>query len=70
MIGRKLYYDVTTGNEVLIIPEQNYSNAVATTKEQDFIMFDVLQARNPSQVGVIQFEYFEITGLVYPSITT
>jgi len=62
MIGRKLYYDVTTGNEVLIIPQQNSANAVVTTKEQDFIMFDVLQARNPSQVGVIQFDYNEMQG--------
>ena len=62
MIGRKLYYDITTGNEVLIIPQQSNSNAVATTKEQDFIMFDVLQARNPSQVGVIQFDYNEMQG--------
>jgi len=62
MIGRKLYYDTTTGNEILIIPQQNNSNAVATTKEQDFIMFDVLQARNPSQVGLIQFDYNEMQG--------
>ena len=61
-MGRKLYYDITTGNEVLIIPQQSNSNAVATTKEQDFIMFDVLQARNPSQVGVIQFDYNEMQG--------
>jgi len=62
MIGRKLYYDMATGNEILIIPQQNNSNSVATTKEQDFIMFDVLQARNPSQVGLIQFEYGEMQG--------
>ena len=62
MIGKKLYYDISTGNEVLIIPQQNSVNAIMSTKEQDFIMFDVLQARNPSQVGVIQFDYNEMQG--------
>jgi len=62
MIGRKLYYDVNTGNEVLIVLQQNNNNAINTTKEQDFIMFGVLQARNPTQVGVIQFEYNEMQG--------
>ena len=62
MIGRKLYYDITSGNEVLIIPQQNNSNAILSSTEQDFIMIDVLQARNPLQVGVIQFEYGEMQG--------
>ncbi|XKO54133.1 hypothetical protein ACI2WT_15205 [Lysinibacillus fusiformis] len=42
MIGPKLYFDRTTGEVILTIPEQNNASAVETTKEQDFIMFDVL----------------------------
>ena len=59
MIGKKIYYELTTGNVVLTIPERHNENAVNTTIEQDFIMFDVLQARNPSLIGVKQMEYRE-----------
>ena len=62
MIGRKLYYDKLTGNEILIVPQQNSNQAIPSSTDQDFIMFDVLQARNPSQVGLIQFEYGEMQG--------
>lgn len=57
MIGPKLYFDRTTGEVILTIPEQNNASAVATTKEQDFIMFDVLSARNPEAVDFIQLSY-------------
>lgn len=57
MIGPKLYFDRTTGEVILTIPEQNNAGAVATTKEQDFIMFDVLQARNPATVDFKQLPY-------------
>lgn len=57
MIGPKLYFDRTTGEVILTIPEQNNASAVATTKEQDFIMFDVLSARDPEAVDFIQLSY-------------
>lgn len=57
MIGRKIYYELTTGDVILIIPEKHSINAINTTKEQDFAMYDVLAARNPESVGVIQLEY-------------
>ncbi|NOG29051.1 hypothetical protein [Lysinibacillus fusiformis] len=57
MIGPKLYFDRTTGEVILTIPEQNNASAVETTKEQDFIMFDVLSARNPEAVDFIQLLY-------------
>ena len=57
MIGRKLYYELATGDMILIIPEKHHENAVNTTKEQDFQIYDVLAARNPDTVGVIQLEY-------------
>lgn len=56
-VGRKLYYELTTGDVILIIPEKHYENAVNTTKEQDFQMYDVLAARNPDTIGLIQLEY-------------
>lgn len=57
MIGFKIYYENDTGDVILTIPEWNAVEAVETTKEQDFIMFDVLQARNPSAVDFIQLPY-------------
>lgn len=65
-IGRKLYYELLTGDVILITPEK--ISGINTTKEQDFAMYDVLSARNPEQVGVIQLEYgqyrrdFELCG--------
>jgi len=56
-VGRKLYYELATGDVVLIIPEKHGINAVNTTKEQDFLMYDVLAARNPDSIGVIQLNY-------------
>ena len=57
MIGRKIYYELATGDVILIVPEKHGQNAINTTKEQDFQMYDVLAARNPDTVGVIQLEY-------------
>ncbi|KMY28301.1 hypothetical protein ACZ11_24040 [Lysinibacillus xylanilyticus] len=57
MIGFKIYYEKDTGDVILTIPEQNAVGAMETTKEQDFIMFYVLQARNPSAVDFIQLPY-------------
>lgn len=57
MVGRKIYYELATGDVILIIPEKHGENAINTTKEQDFAIYDVLAARNPDTVGVIQLEY-------------
>lgn len=57
MIGRKIYYELATGDVILITPEKHSENATNTTKEQDFQMYEVLAARNPDTVGVIQLEY-------------
>jgi hypothetical protein len=62
MIGKKIYYELTTGTVILTIPENHSQNAINTTKEQDFIMFDVLQARNPIQIGMKQMAYKELQG--------
>jgi len=57
MIGRKIYYELATGDVILEIPEKHGINATNTTKEQDFQIYPVLAARNPDTVGVIQLEY-------------
>ena len=62
MVGRKLYYELASGDVVLIVPEKHNENAINTTKEQDFQIYDVLQARNPEKIGVIQLEYGQYRG--------
>lgn len=54
-IGRKIYYELLTGDSILVTPEK--TNGSNTTKEQDFAIYNVLSARNPESVGVIQLEY-------------
>jgi len=54
-IGRKIYYEKLTGNVILITPEK--FNGIATTKEQDFAMYEVLSIYNPESVDVIELEY-------------
>lgn len=57
MIGKKIYYEKSTGNVILTIPENPNRNAVPTTKEQDFQIYPILSARNPDSVDFIQLEY-------------
>ncbi|WP_433595388.1 hypothetical protein [Lysinibacillus xylanilyticus] len=63
MTGFKIFYEKNTGDVILTIPEQNAVGALETTKEQDFIMFDVLQARNPASVDFIQLPYGQYRSL-------
>ncbi len=62
MIGRKLYYDNRNGDVVLHIPEKHHESAKDTTKEQDFEMYSVLQARNKDSINVIKLDYGEKRG--------
>ena len=62
MIGRKIYYELATGDVILMVPEKHGENATNTTKEQDFVMYDVLAARNPESVETIQLEYGQYRG--------
>ncbi len=57
MIGRKIYYELATGDVVLITEEKHGLNAVNTTKEQDFLLYSPLQVRDPDTVDFIQLEY-------------
>ena len=54
-IGRKIYYEKLTGDVILITPEK--FSGIQTTKEQDFMMYEVLSVRNPETVDVIELEY-------------
>lgn len=62
MLGYKVYYEKTNGDVILTIPEKHNSNAVPTSKEQDFALFDVLQVRNPETVDFIQLPYGQLRG--------
>lgn len=57
MLGFKVYYEKATGDVILTIPEKHNANATETTKEQDFNMFDVLSARSPETVSLLQLAY-------------
>lgn len=55
-IGRKIYYELATGNVIIDTGERSGS-VVETTQDQDFIMYADLQKYQPSAVGVIQCGY-------------
>ncbi len=54
-VGRKVYYELATGDVILITPEK--FDGISTTKEQDFVIYEPLSIRNPNTVGVIELEY-------------
>lgn len=55
-IGRKIYYDKTTGN-VLVDTGERMGAVKETTIEEDFQIYKALSERNPKTVGMIQLEY-------------
>ncbi|MED4299739.1 hypothetical protein P9204_04405 [Geobacillus stearothermophilus] len=55
-IGRKIYYDKTTGN-VIVDTGEKMGTVVETTVDQDFETYQVLKERVRDTVGVIQLEY-------------
>jgi len=55
-IGRKIYYEKSTGNVILDTGEREGS-VVETTTAQDFASYVVLSQRVPETVGVIQLVY-------------
>lgn len=61
-IGRKLYYDKTTGQAILLTDEQNSQFAVESTKEQDFARYRELMGRNPESVDFLQLDYGQYRG--------
>lgn len=55
-IGRRIYYDKSTGNVIQDTGER-YGDVVETTQEQDFVAYAALAERVPDTVGMLQLEY-------------
>ncbi|MHA7962886.1 hypothetical protein ACX93W_01990 [Paenibacillus sp. CAU 1782] len=55
-IGRRLYFELETGNIILDAGERS-GNVIETTVEQDFDSYVALSARVPETVGMLQLEY-------------
>ena len=55
-IGRRLYYELSTGNVLLDTGERSGS-VVETTLEQDFASYAALVERLPSTIGVMSLPY-------------
>ena len=66
-IGRKIYYELNTGN-VIKLTESRSGSVVETTLEQDFQNYTELNSRVKNSVGVIQLNYgdFEDNFAKYP----
>lgn len=55
-IGRKAYYELITGNIILVTSEMQGS-VIPTTLEQDFFNYNELKDRNKETIGVIKLDY-------------
>jgi hypothetical protein len=55
-IGRRIYYELATGNIIQNTGERSGS-VVETTQEQDFAAYAALAERVPSTVGVLELAY-------------
>lgn len=58
-VGKKVYYELSTGNIISDTGEREGS-VVETTQEQDFEAYAALAERVPATVGVIQLAYGEL----------
>jgi hypothetical protein len=59
-IGRRLYFDKTTGN-ILVDTGERTGSVYETTQEEDFQAYKILYERNPETVGAVQLEYGQYT---------
>jgi hypothetical protein len=57
-IGRRIYYELLTGNIIADTGERSGS-VVSTTTAQDFEFYTALTNRNPLTVGMLQLEFGE-----------
>jgi len=55
-LGRKIYYQLSTGN-VVFNREEMTGSVIESTKEQDFASYSILGDYNPNTIGVVQLEY-------------
>ena len=58
-IGRRIYYELSTGN-VLVDTGERSGAVVETTQEQDFASYAALAERVPETVGLLELEYGEL----------
>lgn len=58
-IGRRIYYELSTG-KVLVDTGERSGSVVETTVPDDFMAYMVLSERVPATVGVIQLAYSEL----------
>lgn len=55
-IGRKIYYEKSTGNVILDTGER-MGDVIETTIEQDFASYTALAERVPETIGCVQLKY-------------
>lgn len=55
-IGRRIYYEIETGNIILNTGERT-GDVIETTVEQDFSSYAALSERIPETVGVLSLSY-------------
>jgi hypothetical protein len=55
-IGRRIYYELITGNIIVDTGERSGS-VIETTEQEDYLNFVSLTERVPATVGMIQFAY-------------
>jgi hypothetical protein len=55
-VGRKIYYEKSTGN-VLVNTGERQGAVIETTIDQDFEMYENLAGRVKESIGIIQLEY-------------
>jgi hypothetical protein len=58
-VGRKIYYELTTGNIILSTGEMQGS-VIETTLDQDFESYQVLKERIKESIGIIHLQYGEL----------
>jgi hypothetical protein len=58
-IGRKIYYEILTGNVIQDTGERSGTLVVETTLEQDFDFYQSLSERVLETVGCLQLDYGE-----------
>lgn len=55
-IGRKIYYEITSGN-ILVDTGERQGSVMSTTVEQDIVAYKVLSERNRDTFDYIELEY-------------
>lgn len=58
LIGRRIYYELSTGNVIVDTGERS-GDVIETTETQDFALYTALQPYQQSAVGVLQLSYGE-----------